>query len=258
MSEAIRFDYDEGEIHRRYASGRALNAAQRRLWTQVMREAAGSGAPARVLDIGCGVGRFSSLLHEALGAPVVGIDRSARMLAVAAADPAARGAHWVHAAAEALPLREQSMGFILMFLVYHHLAARSAVLRECARVLADGSPLVIVTSTVETLDGQVWLPFFPSARAIDLARVPARAELAGFARDVGLACRHRVVLNPVAAGLRAYAERVASRTISTLQMIPDEEFARGVDAFRRHCAKADNGRPVEDELDVFTLRRVAD
>ena len=255
MSEAIRFDYDEAEIHRTYASGRVLSAAQRRLWTRVMREAAGSGAPARVLDLGCGVGRFSSLLHGALGAPVVGIDRSARMLAVAAADPDARGIHWVHAAAEAMPLRERSVGFILMFLVYHHLADRPAVLRECARVLGDGAPLVIVSSTIETLDDQVWLPFFPSARAIDLARVPARADLSEAARDAGLACRHRVVLNPVAAGLRAYAERVASRTISTLQMISDEEFAHGIDAFRRHCAQADDGRPVEDQIDVFTLLR---
>jgi hypothetical protein len=132
------------------------------------------------------------------------------------------------------------------------------VLRECARVLADGAPLVIVTSTIETLDGQTWLPFFPSARAIDLARVPARADLMNAAHDAGLTARHRVVLNHVAAGLRAYAERVASRTISTLQMVSDEEFARGIDTFRRHCAKADDGRPVQDEIDVFTLRRVID
>jgi SAM-dependent methyltransferase len=258
MSETTRFDYDEGEIHRTYASGRVLSAAQRRLWSDLVRQEAGSGAPTRVLDLGCGVGRFSSLLHSALGAPVLGIDRSARMLATAAADPDARGVRWVHAAAEALPLRPRSVGFVLMFLVYHHLGNRPAVLRECARVLADGAPLVIVTSTVETLDGQTWLPFFPSARAIDLARVPARADLMSAALDAGLAARHRVVLNPVAAGLRAYAERVASRTISTLQMVPDEEFARGIDAFRRHCAKADDGRPVQDEIDVFTLRRLID
>jgi SAM-dependent methyltransferase len=248
------FDYDRGDLHRTYAAGRALTPEQVALWSSLLAGAPGEGPVRRVLDLGCGIGRFSGLLRDVLAAPVVGVDRSERMLAVAAADPALRGIPWVHATAEALPLREASVDLALMFLVYHHLPDRPAALRECARVLARGGRLVLVNSTVELLDSYVWLPFFPSARAIDLARLPDRGEIARVARDAGLILRgHRTVLNPVARSLGAYADRIASRTISTLQLVPDDEFARGAVEFRRHCAREDRGQPVVDAIDVFVL-----
>jgi ubiquinone/menaquinone biosynthesis C-methylase UbiE len=251
----MRFDYDQGDIHRTYAAGRVLNPAQRAVWSAVIREEAGARSVRCALDLGCGVGRMTPIVREALGAPVIGIDLSARMLAAAVADPATRGTRWIRASASAIPLRGESVDLIWMFLVFHHLADRLAVLRECARVLAEEASLIIVNSTLETLDGQTWLPFFPSARAIDLARIPSRADVARDAREAGLALRHRVVMNPVSSGLRAYAERVASRTISTLQLVSDEEFARGIEEFRRFAAREDRGQPIVDEIDVFTLRR---
>jgi SAM-dependent methyltransferase len=251
----MRFDYDQGDIHKTYAAGRVLNSAQRAVWTAVIREEAGARPVRCALDLGCGVGRMTPIVREALGAPVVGMDLSERMLAAAVADPATRGARWIRASANAIPLRRESVDLIWMFLVFHHLADRLSVLRECARILAEGASLIIVNSTLETLDGQPWLPFFPSARPIDLARIPGRADVARDARDAALALRHRVVINPVSPGLRAYAERVASRTISTLQLVSDEEFARGIEEFRRFAAREDRGQPIVDEIDVFTLRR---
>jgi hypothetical protein len=61
-------------------------------------------------------------------------------------------------------------------------------------------------------------------------------------------------MNPVAPDLCAYANRIASRTISTLQLVSDEEFARGIAELRRHSAQEDRGQPVEDEIDVFCFR----
>ena len=179
------------------------------------------------------------------------------MLAAAAADPATNGIRWIRASAEAMPLREASVDLVFLFLVYHHLSDRPAALRECARVLAGDAAVFIVNSTIETLDGQRWLPFFPSARQIDLDRLPSREGLAGLARRSGLPLSsHRTVINPVARDLRAYADRIASRTISTLQLVSDDEFARGIVEFRRYCEREDRGEPVEDEIDVFVLRRL--
>lgn len=64
-------------------------------------------------------------------------------------------------------------------------------------------------------------------------------------------CWHRTVANPVADNLRTYADRIASRTISTLQLVADAEFARGVVEFRRYCEREDQGQPVHDQIDVF-------
>jgi hypothetical protein len=58
-------------------------------------------------------------------------------------------------------------------------------------------------------------------------------------------------MNPVASGLGVYADRIASRTISTLQLVPDAEFAAGMAELRRHCARQDRGQAVTDPIDVF-------
>jgi hypothetical protein len=63
------------------------------------------------------------------------------------------------------------------------------------------------------------------------------------------------VANPVASSLRTYAARIASRTISTLQLVPDDEFARGIVEFKNFCEREDRGQPVHDEIDVFLFAR---
>jgi ubiquinone/menaquinone biosynthesis C-methylase UbiE len=93
------FDYDAGEIHRTYAAGRALSPAQVAFWTAVVRAELRAVPVGRAVDLGCGVGRFVRLLGEALGARVLGVDRSARMLEAAARDPALGGIPFVRAAA---------------------------------------------------------------------------------------------------------------------------------------------------------------
>lgn len=253
------FDYDRGEIHGRYASGRALTREQLGFWPAILREELAGSDVGCVMDLGCGVGRFSAMLRDVFRARVYGIDRSERMLAAAAVNATARGTWWIRADAEALPVRERSADLVFMFLVYHHLRDPLAALRECARILAQDGILFVVNSTIETLDSYHWLPFFPSARRIALARLPSRDGLARAAGAAGLALqRSRTVLNPVAPDLRAYADRIASRTISTLQLVPDDEFARGIVEFRRYCEREDRGQRVKEQIDVFLFRRRGD
>lgn len=257
MASGCAFDYDDGEIHQTYRTGRALGQAQLDLWAALVRAAVAPAHPRLILDIGCGMGRFSGMLRDLFPAPVVGVDRSARMLAAARNDPALLGIRWIRGSVEALPIRDGTADLAFLFLVYHHLADRSTALRECGRVLSEEAPLLIVNSTLESLDSYLWLPFFPSASAIDRARLPSRAGLIDTAQGARLRLRgHRTVANPVASSLRAYADRIASRTISTLQLVPDHEFARGIVEFRRFCAREDRGHPVYDEIDVFHFARV--
>jgi SAM-dependent methyltransferase len=255
MAATRRFDYDEGDIHQTYPSGRALTEEQTDFWTALLGAAVVS-RPRLILDIGCGVGRFSGMLRDVFGASVIGIDPSARMLAAARLDPDLSEIGWIRGSVEALPIGDERADLLLMFLVYHHLADRPAALRECSRTLAREGALLIVTSTLETLDSYLWLPFFPSARDIDRARLPDRAGLVDAAQGARLRLRwHRTVANPVASSLRIYAARIASRTISTLQLVPDHEFARGIVEFKNFCEREDRGQPVHDEIDVFLFAR---
>jgi SAM-dependent methyltransferase len=259
-SSAVRmsrnFDYDSTDIAPAYASARALTPERSRVWATHLGSTLGDRDVRHVLDLGCGVGRFSALLREVFHARVYGIDPSERMLAAARAGPEASRIAWLRASAEALPVAAARMDLVFLYLVYHHLREPLTALRECGRVLAPDGHLLVINATVEILDSIRWLPFFPSARAIDVARLPTRADLARVAREAGLTpVRHQTVVDPTAPNLRAYADRVASRTFSTLRLVSDEEFQRGAAAFRQFCEREDRGQVVEGVIDTFLFRR---
>jgi ubiquinone/menaquinone biosynthesis C-methylase UbiE len=250
------FDYDATDISRAYAAARTLTEERRRVWGGHLRRDLADSDVRTIIDLGCGVGRFSLLLREVFQARVYGIDPSQRMLATAIATPAAHLVTWLRASAEALPIAEARIDLVFLYLVYHHLRDPLAALRECIRVLSSSGHLLVINATVEILDSLRWLPFFPSARQIDSTRLPTRAKLSEVAGKAGLTLiRQSTVLYPAASSLSTYAEHVAARTFSTLQLVSDEEFSRGASEFRRYCMQEDRGQPVEEVIDTFLFRR---
>jgi SAM-dependent methyltransferase len=90
--------------------------------------------PARVLDLGCGEGRFSRDL-KALGYDVVGVDRSPTLVAAAReADPSLE----VHEAdACALPFADGSFDIVIAFMSLQDMDDMPGAVREAGRVLVD-------------------------------------------------------------------------------------------------------------------------
>src|SRR5438552_3725622 len=97
---AMAFRYDGSGIHERYVAARRLTEEARETWARAISEHLGPGPLGRVLDVGCGTGRFSRLLRDVLSASVYAVDPSADMLGQA---PRPDGVWLVRAAAEALP-----------------------------------------------------------------------------------------------------------------------------------------------------------
>ena len=86
------------------------------------------------LEVGVGTGRFAVPLGIRLG-----IDPSLPMLRIART----RGVETIRGIAEALPLRDNSLGSILVMTSLCYFDDPSLALREIARVLAPGGRLVI-------------------------------------------------------------------------------------------------------------------
>jgi SAM-dependent methyltransferase len=108
----------------------------------------------RVLDLGCGKGRFSRALAER-GAKVVGLDLSAAMLL------AAPDIDRVRASARKLPFGPASFDAVMAVEVFEHLAPRSLdeVCCEVRRVLRPGGTLVIIDKNVWSWNAKrPWLP----------------------------------------------------------------------------------------------------
>ena len=243
-------DYDSTPIPDLYVQARRLPAEAMDLWRQVVQDML-PPAPSirRVLDLGCGTGRFTEMLGDSYRASVVGIDPSLRMLAqrVPSADSSA---HFIAAHAESLPVGAGSMDLVFLSMVYHHLRPGHAV-AEIARVLSRHGHVFVRNPTREAVPDFEFMRFFPEALAFDLSRMPPRDGLVTTFATHGLeAAAHRVVRHPFAASYAEYFAKISARAISSLQAIPDEAFERGLAAFERHCRHAPD-RPIYEPVEVF-------
>jgi ubiquinone/menaquinone biosynthesis C-methylase UbiE len=243
-------DYDSIPIPDLYVQARRLPAGAMDLWRQVFRDML-PPAPSirRVLDLGCGTGRFTEMLGDSYHATVVGIDPSLRMLAQRA-PPADGTAHFIAAHAEELPLGAGSVDLVFLSMVYHHLRPGHAV-AEIARVVSRNGHVFVRNPTRETVPEFEYMRFFPEALAFDLSRMPPRDGLLATFASHGLeTAAHRVVRHPFAASSTQYFAKISARAISSLQAIPDEAFARGLAAFERHCRNTPD-RPIYEPVEVF-------
>jgi ubiquinone/menaquinone biosynthesis C-methylase UbiE len=75
-------DYD-GPMSANYRHGRMLSAEAASIWVQSVTPFVPGAQRARILDLGSGTGRLSTLFAKAFRAHIVGIDPSRRMLAAA-------------------------------------------------------------------------------------------------------------------------------------------------------------------------------
>ena len=108
----------------------------------------------RVLDLGCGKGRFARSL-VALGAEVVGLDLSAGMLSHA------DGLLRVRGSARQLPFSAESFDAVVAVEVFEHLAPQSIdrVCGEVQRVLGPGGTFVVIDKNAWSWNARrPWLP----------------------------------------------------------------------------------------------------
>src|SRR5918998_2520857 len=152
--------YAERETARRYDSARELPAETKGLWLEALKAAVPAQGVGRVLDLGCGTGRFTAALGEAFGCGAVGVGPSAAMLEVAASRPAPN-VEWLSGSAENIPLGDASVGLVFMSQVFHHLARRREAIREIRRVLAPAGHLAVRNGTREQHAELAWLGCFP-------------------------------------------------------------------------------------------------
>ena len=89
----IKADYSK--IASYYDRGRSLSEQNTRMWLDLIVRLSGASPSARILDLGCGTGRFSLPMAQWLEYEVTGADSSTEMLAVAKEKDADSEVSWV-------------------------------------------------------------------------------------------------------------------------------------------------------------------
>lgn len=108
----------------------------------------------KILDIGCGKGRFARILQDN-GAAVTGIDPSEELLKEARKN---KGINFVKGSGTDLPFEDGSFDCILCVEVLEHVPDCKKAVREMFRVLASGGRLIIIDKNKLSLNRNFLVP----------------------------------------------------------------------------------------------------
>lgn len=213
-----------------YDAIRGNETVDREFWLAALRDVGHLAPGERILDLGAGTGRFSRLLAQR--ARVVAFDLSPEMLrqSLEKGDFAR-----VRGDAHRLPFRSDSFDATVVVMVLHQLADYRAALCEVARV---SRRIAIATSDIRGRELGILAEAFPSLLEIDRKRFPpisgivTALEAAGF-RGIAVETRPLRRSLPVSEEL----ERVRRKYISTLDLLPLEEFSRGLALLERELPR---------------------
>lgn len=211
---------DFGRLAATYDRLRPLDDNWRELFELLVRE--GDLVGRRVLDVGCGTGRLLAALAER-GARVWGIDPSPDMVAAARERGSAKVAR-----AEQMPFKDGWFERAVMWLAAH-LVDRRRAFAELRRVLVSDGRVAIATFDPAHFD-RFWLnEHFPSLERIDRGRFPTEDDLKRELRAAGFEPQLFRLSQRAEITREAALERIRGRYISTLELLPEDEYRAGLE-----------------------------
>lgn len=212
------------------------------------------GAGSRVLDVGCGDGKFTRVLAT-LFAKVDGIDVNAAKIEQAQANLAGTGSAIAFRAgsAENLPYPDRSFDVVVFSNSLHHIPDMRGALRQAARVLVSGG-LLYVMEPVPAGSYFEAMKLLEDETAVRTAAYRAIGEALayGFTAVGEVMYRSRRQFADYAEWCREQSDRSEARRVFLQQH--GDEARRGFD----EKAEIHDGRPwLEQVYRVNLLRRIA-
>ncbi len=246
-----RVDYGAiaADYHRRYEANSMPGIAA---WLTAL---ALRRADARVLEVGCGTGRWLAELRPHAGW-IAGLDRSPGMLRHARVEygalPLACGT------ARRLPFPPASFDFVLSVHALHHFDDPAVFTQEAARVLLPGGLLAVV-GMVRPSSPDDWYvyQYFEGSYELDRARYPAWDKLINWLVDAGFDAVEGRVVEHVE---RSFTGRevldspfLAKHATSQLTLLSDAAYEAGMQRIREAVAAAE---AADEPLDFPVYLRI--
>lgn len=213
----MTFDSSVAEV---YDELRGMTASEIDTWITLLSNLAQmpDDREVRILDLGCGTGRWSPVLASRLSAAVVGIDPSDEMLTVARARNQTPEVEYRIGRAENIPVDDAWADVVFMFLSAHHYESLDAAAREIFRVLRPGGLLFLRTEFSDRPHLFYWHGLLPEWGAKDRQLYPTTSEVFDHLSSAGIV-QLRIARVPVLASesLSLYLERIGQKSLSALR-----------------------------------------
>ena len=249
-------DYDSTNMAAVYDSGRGYNPETLQQWLELLSDALPADGISRIVDLGCGTGRFTEPLSVHFDAEVIGIDPSETMLEQARAKCARRSVSFERLSGSRLPVEDGSADMVFMSMVYHHLADPEQTMRECHRILRDRGYVCIRNSTLDAIGTFPYLRFFNGIRSIAEGQLTSRSQMTSVLESAGFkSVTHKAVTHLMSPDWRSFADKMALRADSFLARLPDDDFETGMAALRAYAEQEAPGGAVTQEVDFFVFQR---
>lgn len=238
----MEIHYDE--IAHAYDKGRSYSEDKIKFWMGILSKYGKLRPNSRVLDVGCGTGRYAIPLAGACSSRVIGIDISKRMLEEAKRKSADSQCHWILADAEELPSPGDVFDLCLMSMVVHHIGDRDKALIEVHRVLSPEGICLIRTCSHEQMKGLPDYYFFPEAFGVDVARIPDVSVMKSMLTSAGFAHVHvHQVISPALESAEEYLVKVRNKYTSTFHILSERDFNKGL----RRAEEYFSTKPLPEE-----------
>jgi ubiquinone/menaquinone biosynthesis C-methylase UbiE len=236
-----------------YQAGRSLSTSVLSAWADAAARHLDSEATGIVCDLGSGTGRFSGALAARLDRPVVAIEPAAKMRdqAHTLAHPAVS---IVAGRAEQVPVRASVFSLVWMSQSIHHVRDLEGCARELDRILAENGRVIL--RGLFDMDEWVLGPFFPGAAAntrrhfASLGDITDAFEHVGFHRSA-----HEQISQTLTETANELVERTRLRADSSLELLSDDDFERGLTRLADAVKRGDLPEPVIETLDLVVFAR---
>lgn len=141
---------------------------------------------------------------------------------------------WLQADGHRLPFKDEHFDCVYMTLVLHHLEDKATGLREVYRVLQKKGKCVIMTQSHSKIRKHI-ISNFPKISSIDLKRFPSIPSTIDLLVRIGFTKVYTCRIDRDADIIPAeeYLSCVKNKYISTLTLLKEEEFQKGMAVFKK-------------------------
>jgi len=232
---------DYSKIAEYYDRGRASAGPIIELWTGIIAKYIDKGRETRLLDVGCGTGRFTLPIAKRFHCRVTGADMSPEMLGKAKGKDENGVVRWEIQDIHETTYSDESFDVIFMSNVIHHCNAPIKALRECHRVLGNNGIILIRYGAMEQIREDVTHVFFPETLVLDEGRTPSVELVERWMTKAGFSgINTEMVEQKTFQTCEALLEAHAYKSTSVLTMISEHAYETGMHRLKKYVGEHSN------------------